>query len=393
MTRSIAASTFWGMSRRFSILLALGLVLGCGDGREASPPDSPAGDAADSDTTTAARADSTRLVVVAGPLRIEPAGDAEAVTDVAVGTTLRVVGDTTVGAGRWVRLATWDDRKGWMPERSVLDPALWTHYAEALGGVAVVALRPAYPVGEGRWAAEAPFPSPDFDLPAEAWLARDSLLSTHVTERDTMRVECTGARHSLVLLDRADRTGARRGARLEEGSLAIPSARRPSARSLAIGDLDPEPDLREAVETAARSAIEAGPRGGVSDDGDTPPPDPTDPSRFDWRSVGSDAAWAAVSWNPFEGREAEITPGRWGAAFLAVRGESGWTVRTVLPLDWAFVGPDAPPWRLLSAVATVPGRPTLLAIEALEYEGARIDLYLADDTGFRRFYRGYYWGC
>lgn len=337
-------------------------------------------------------ADSTRVVLVGGPLRIRPAGDGAAVADIAAGTVLREVGDTTIGSTPWVRLATWDDRKGWMPRSAVLQAGLWAHYSDALGGVAVISLRPAYPIGEGRWAAEAPYPSPDFMPSAAAWLAGDSLIHARVTERDTMTVECTGARYPLAVLDRADRAGTRRGVRLEEGALALPASGEPKGRAFPVAPLEPDEGLLRAVEGAVRAAVEAGPAGEIPEDAEAPPVVDAGP-RLDWRGLGPDAAWAVAYWNPFEGREAEIMPGRWGAAFLAVRDGSGWSVQTVVPLDWAFVGSESPPWRLLAAVATVPGRPTLLAVEAVEYEGARVDLYLADDTGYRRFYRGFYWGC
>lgn len=378
------------MTRRLSTLGLLFLVAACGDGAPEGQP-APADTAA---ADTAGTADSVRIVLVTGALRLEPAAGAAAVTEVAAGTVLRIVGDTGIGRRRWVRLATWDDRMGWMSEREVLDAGLWSHYAGTLGGIAPVALRPAYPVGDGRWAAERPFPSPDLDPPGDVWLAGDSLVSTATVERDTMTVECTGERHSLAILERGARATSGRGVRLEDGVLAIPASREPTARPLLVGPLDPDAGLREAVADAARAALETGPPDEPPADTDAPPPPaPATPPLLDWRAVGQDAAWAVAYWNPFEGREAEIMPGRWGVAFLALRDETGWAVRTVLPLGWSSVGPDAPPWRLLAAVATVPGRPTLLAIEVLGYEGARIDLHLADDAGFRRFYRGFYWGC
>lgn len=380
------------MSRPFLFLLSC-LVAACGDGaeRESAPVEAAAAD------TTAAGAeatDSARIVLVPGALRLEPVAGAAAVTDVAAGTILRIVGDTTVGSDRWVRLATWDDRTGWISEAEVLDGGLWSHYAGALGGIAPVALRPAYPIGGGAWAVERPFPSPDLDPPGDVWLAGDSLVSTAAVRRDTMTVGCTGERHPLVILERGVRAASGRGVRLDDGVLAIPASREPTARPLFVGPLEPDDELREAVAGAARAALEAGPRGEVGTDPEVPPPpDPAAAPVLDWRAVGPDGAWAVAYWNPFEGREAGAMPGRWGTAFLAVRGEPGWTVRTVLPLDWSSVGPDAPPWRLLAALATVPGRATILAIEVVEYEGARIDLHLADDAGFRRFYRGFYWGC
>lgn len=381
-----------GVRRPLPTLLVLLALAACGDGTGDDPGSggTPPADTAPSGET--AGADSVRIVLVPGPLRVHPADGAAAVTDVAAGTTLRATGDTTAGSDRWVRLSTWDDRTGWMPRTSVLDAGLWSHYSNALGGVALVALRPAYPAS-GRWVAEAPFPSPDLDPPAEAWLVGDSLLHARVTGRDTMRLECIDARHSLAVLDGPGRSPEGPGARLEKAMLAIPSAREPAARALAVTALDPESELREVVETAARAALEAGPPGGVPDHADAPPPDAGTEPLFDWRSVGPDAAWAVAYWNPHEGEGADISPGRWGTALLAVRTGDAWTVRTVLPLAWTFAGPTAPPWRLVSAVATVPDRPTLLAVEVVEYEGARIDLHLADDAGFQRFYRGFYWGC
>lgn len=343
---------------------------------------------------TAAAAAETRIVLAPGPLRIDPSDDADGVADAAAGTALRVVGDTTIAGARWVRLATWDDRRGWMPVSAVLEPGLWAHYLEALGGVPVTATRPAYPVEDGRWVAEKPFPSPDFDPPAAVRLAADGWVATRVARRDTVTVGCTGERLSAALLGTGV-VGAipEDGSFLSRGTLAVPVESDPSATPLAIGPLEPGPAWTEAVAGAASAALEDGPAPGTWRDPDAPPPPAGGEPVIEWRSAGPDAAWAVASWNPYGGADARVMPGRWAAAFVAVREGEGWTVRTAIPLQWTTAGGERAPWRLLAAIATVPGRPTLLAVEALEHEGARIDLYLADDAGYRRYHRGFYWGC
>ncbi|MBW3660259.1 MAG: hypothetical protein KY397_01320 [Gemmatimonadetes bacterium] len=368
--------------RVLPVLLAMGAACG------GEPPESGPVPADTAQPDPAATAERVRIVLVAGPLRSRPAAAAPAVTEAAAGTTLRLVSDTTAASGRWLRLATWDDRKGWMPEDAVLDAGLWTHYVETLGGATPAALRPAYPMSGGRWGAEKPFPSPDLDPPAEVWLAADSLVHSRVVGRDTLRYECTGARHSMAVLER----GIPGAGRPDGGAIAIPASRPPAGRTLPVGALDPEAGLLEAIADATDAALAAAPSRRVPEDA-LPPPEPGAEARLAWRAVGEDGAWAVATWHPSRGREAGTMPGRWAGAFLAIRGAGGWSVRTVLPLQWTTVAPAAPPWRLLAAVATVPGRPTLLAVESLQPEGSRIDLLLADERGFRRLYAGFYRGC
>lgn len=369
------------MSRRFLPLWLAALAACAGPGRDAAP--APA-NAPPPDSARPAR-----VVLVSGPLRIAPAAEADGVADAAAGTTLRAVADTTVDGRRWVRLATWDDRTGWMPASSVMEPGLWTHYVEALGGAPPTATRPAYPIGDGAWGAEKPFPSPDFDPPAAVRLAADSMVGARVVRRDTLSIACSGARLSMALLDRgAPRATRLPGGDLSRGVIAIPTDRVPRARALAVGPLEPEPALAAAVRRASVAALEAGP---AADAAGADVPAPGAGPQVDWRAAGSAAAWAVASWAaPADGTS---PPGRWAVAFVAARAKGGWTVRTAIPLRWTVPEPGRAPWALVSAVATVPDRPTLLAVEETRPGGGRIDLYLADDAGYRGYYRGFPHGC
>ncbi|HEY7472169.1 MAG TPA: hypothetical protein VIE68_07475 [Gemmatimonadota bacterium] len=348
-------------------VLLLGAVLACGQPRsESTREDSiPARDSVEGGERA--------VVLTTGPIHVERDEASPPVTEVAAGTLLRIVPDSAGGTD-WVRVATWDDRRGWIPAPRLIGMQLWSRFAEALGGVAPVLLRAAYPVEGGRWAIEAPLGSSGFTVASTAWILADSAWSARVVRIDSIENLCGGERHRFGTTDAP--AGGENFPVLEAGVLAAPSGTRPSARRLPIEALDPEPAL---AALADRIAGELGPPGATGP-----------PEAVEWRSLGPDAAWAALSWrseDPATGR-AQVA-----AAALFRRGDAGWEhVATMAPAPSSAEIP-APAWRPVAAYSTGGAAPTLLLVEAFEYEGARLDIWIERGGGFARIHEGYYWGC
>lgn len=361
--------------RRFPSLLLLALLplLGCGDPPR---PEStrPTGEPGALDSTGGDQV----IVLRTGPLHLERDEASPGVTEVVAGTLLRIVSDTVdVADDDWVRVATWDDRRGWIPASHLMEPGLWTHYGRALGGVSPVLLRPAYPVEGGRWAIEAPLGSPGITPASTAWLLEDSARRPRVVEIDSLENICGGELHRFGALDLP--AAADHFPFLEGGVLATPSGSRPTTRRLAVGPLDPDPAL---VELARSAAEELGPRGGGG---------PLPPESIEWAALGESAAWAALSWpvdDPVSG-QAQLAAG-----LVFLRGDDGWErVGTVAPTPSTAEIPT-PAWRPVAAYSVEgPAYPTLLLLEAFEYEGAHLDIWIERGGGFARIYEGYYWGC
>jgi len=148
-----------------SWLVVAAITLGaCDDGAgpEASPP--PAGSAID---------DSPRFVAIRPvALLVAPDPEAGVVTTLATGTVLRAVGGEPGPAG-WSRVATWDERRGWVEADALVDPAAWGRLEGALGGFPPSELRPAHPVA-GGWIVEAPYGSPSLYQGAGVYVLGDS---------------------------------------------------------------------------------------------------------------------------------------------------------------------------------------------------------------------------
>ena len=349
-------------------LLALGPACGSppaadrsGDGSPA-PSDSPAGAA-------------ERVVVLqAGPLHLEPDPGSPGVTEVPAGALLEVVAGTAAG-DEWVRVATWDDRRGWLPASRIMAPEQWAQYGRALGGVSPVLVRPAYPVEGGRWAVEAPLGSAGLTTASTAWLLGDSALGARVTGIDSLENACGGERHRFAVLDL--RSGTDDRPHLEAGLLATPSGGRPSVRRLAVGPLEPGSDL---AELGRRTARDTSPPGGGEP-----------PASMEWSALGDAAAWVAVSW-PAENPASGETQRALGVVFR--RMADGWErAATIGPAGSSATIPT-PAWRPVAAYATGAATfPTLLLLEEFENEGAHLDVWIERGGRYERTYRGYYWGC
>ena len=331
-------------------------------------PEPPAG--SDSAAVDSAARESI-VVLRTGPLHLEPEVASPGITDVAAGTLLRVVGDSGEAEG-WVRVATWDDRRGWIPAERLVSTTLWAHYAQALGGVSPGSLRPAYPVDGGRWGVEAPTGSPGITSASTAWLVGDTTESVRVTAIDSVENICGGELHRFGILE--GRAGGSVWPLLEVGRIAAPSGGRPVTRTVPVGPLDPDSTLvRLAREAAAELAPGAGP-----------------PESTAWLSLGPDAAWSAMSW-PFEGQAEGIS--QRAAAVVFRRAGSGWErAASIAPTRSTAMIPTAA-WRPVAAYSTGAQHPTLLLLEAREYEGAHLDLWIDRGEGYVRIYEGYYWGC
>ena len=354
------------------VLIALWLAPACDGGRPRPDPDEP-GAAGESGGE-----EPTRLVVVqTGPIAVEPHEGAASLAEVVAGTLLRVVPDTT-GGGEWVRVATWDDREGWIHASRLTEPGLWAHYGEALGQVSPLLLRPAYPVEGGSWAVEAPLDSPGFTTASTAWLLGDSTRTARVVAIDSFENICGGDRYRFATLDIAS-AAVEYLPFLEGGALAGPSGARPRARRLPIGALDPDPAL---VALAREIAEDLGPRG---------PSGPLAPESIEWKSLGEGAAWAVLSW-PIE--DQATGQAQLAAALVFLRAESGWEQLSAFAPAPSSAEIPSPAWRPVAAYATgASAGPTLLLVEALEYEGAHLDIWIERGDGLTRIHEGYYWGC
>jgi len=358
------------------VVLACLQALGTGCG---SPPEaarSPDGSPAPSDAPArAASAGGEQIVVLrAGPLHLEPDPDSPGITDVPAGALLEIVPDAA-GDDDWVRVATWDDRHGWLPASRIMAAEQWAQYGRALGGVSPVLVRPAYPVAAGRWAVEAPLGSPGLTPASTVWLLGDSARGARVAEIDSLENICGGERHRFAVLDQ--RSGARDGPHLDQGLLATPSGGRPGARRLPVRPLEPGSDL---AALARRSAADAAPGAG----GEPPP-------SIAWSALGDSAAWVAFSW-PAE----ESASGQAQRALAVVfrRTANGWERAASIGPAGSSATIPAPAWRPVAAYATGAATfPTLLLLERLESEGAQLDVWIEREGRYEQVYRGYYWGC
>ena len=351
-----------------SILLLLWLVahaLGCGPASEtaqdgAAPPDS---------------APRERVVVLtAGPLHLEPDSTSPGVTQVQAGAILDLVPEAPAETG-WVRVATWDDRRGWLPASRLIEQSQWAHYGQALGGVAPALVRVAYPVEGGVWGVEAPLGTPGITPASTAWLVGDSAVGIRVTAIDSLEDVCSGELHRFGILDARSSGGDL--PRLDEGRLMTPSGNRPTIRRLPPGRLDPGAELTGLLVAAARELAPSG-----SDPG---------AATVSWEALGSESAWASLSWpseDPATGR-AQLA-----SAVVFRRGRDGWERAASLGPHPSSAEIPTPAWRPVGAFATgTSGFPTILLLEALEYEGAHLDIWIERGGRYQRIYEGYYWGC
>jgi hypothetical protein len=275
----------------------------------------------------------------------------------------------------WERVATWDDRRGWIPTGRLMEQTQWAHYGQALGGVAPSLVRVAYPVEGGVWAVEAPLGTPGITPASTAWLLGDSVVGARVTAIDSLEDVCSEELHRFGILDARYAGGTL--PRLEEGRLVTPSGSRPTVRRLAVRPLDPGPELRGLVVDAAR---ELAPRGS----------DPAAAS-VEWAALGEESVWASLSWpaeDPASGR-AQLA-----AAVVFRRGREGWERAAALGPSPSSAEVPTPAWRPVAAFATAPsGFPSILLLEGLEYEGAHLDIWIERGGRYERIYEGYYHGC
>lgn len=361
------------MRCRVTLLLLCLLVLGWGCDAPRSGSERPGAEGPERPDS----ASRERLVVLrAGPLHLERDLGSPGVTEVQAGTLLDVIPDSASGDD-WVRVATWDDRRGWIPASRLMEPEQWSDYGRALGGVSPILLRPGYPVEGGRWAVEAPLGSPGLTSASSAWLLGDSARGTRIVEIDSLENICGGEHHRFGVLDL--RFTADDWPLLEEGLLVTPSGSRPATRRLAVGPLDPDPAL---VELVRRAAGELGPSEAKG---------PAVPESIEWSALGEDAAWAALSW-PVE--DVATGQAQLASALVFRRAGDGWErVGTLGPVASSAEFPT-PAWRPVAAYSTgAAAFPTVLLLEGLEYEGAHLDIWIERGDRYERIYQGYYWGC
>ena len=355
------------MRRRISAALLILALHGC-DGSPAPEPQAVADTAAQADSTGEERV----VVLRSGPLHLEPDDGSPGITDVIAGTLLRALPDSA-GATGWVRVATWDDRRGWIPVARLVPVELWAHYGRALGGVSPALLRPAYPVDGGRWAVEAPLGSPGITPASTGWLLSDSASAIRITAIDSVENICGGELHRFGVLDRSE--SGEHWPFLEAGRIATPSGTRPVAAAVTVGPLVPDSVL---LRLAREGASELEPAAGA-------------PESTEWVALGPDAAWAALSW-PFEDEALGIS--QRAVALVFRRSPTGWErVSAIAPAPSTAEIPTAA-WRPVAAYSTGgASHPTLLLLEAREYEGAHLDVWIERGDGYQRMYEGYYWGC
>lgn len=350
-----------------ALVLLLSLPPACN-----SPPGAERGGepAAPADTAPRARV----VVLQSGPLHLEPDPDSPAVTRLQAGALLEVVDDD--GGGAWVRVATWDDRQGWLPASRVMEPEQWSEYGRALGGVSPILARPAYPVAGGRWAVEAPTGSAGLTTASTTWLLGDSARGVRIVEIDSLENVCGGERYRFAALDLPAAAGDR--PRLEQGLLLTPSGSRPTARRLAVRPLEPDDGL---VALARRAAGELSAAGTES----------STPVSAEWLALGGDAVWAALSWT-----DGDAASGRAQRALALVfrRTAGGWQRAGAIGPAGSSATIPTPAWRPVAAYATGAATfPTILLLQRNEYEGAHLDVWIEREGWYERAYAGYYWGC
>lgn len=349
------------------LVLAAAGLWACGGSPTPAPP------ASDSAPAAADSLSEERVVVLrAGPLHLEPDASSPGVTEVPAGGLLSAIPDSS-GREGWVRVATWDDRRGWIPAERLVPSRLWAHYGRALGGVSPVLLRPAYPVDARRWAVEAPVGSPGFTSASTAWLLGDSATAVRVAAIDSVENVCGGELRRVGILDA--RAGGRPGPLLEAGRIAAPSGGRPAASRVAVGPFEPDPALASMAAAAATDLVSGA---GA-------------PASTDWAALGPDAVWVALAW-PEEDAGSGIS--QRAAALVFRRTESGWErVSGIAPQPSTAAIPTAA-WRPVAALSTEGSiHPTILLLEARETEGAHLDIWVERGGGYQRIYEGYYWGC
>jgi len=328
------------MFRLASLGLAV-LVLACGERR----PDAGA----------PAAADTSEPVVVAIHglvLRAAPADTAGEAFEVAAGNPLRV----REMRGGWLRLATWDDRVAWAPEAALVDLALWAHYQDALGGAPLSDLRPAYPLGDGRWGVEAPPPSPGVVTTGSLWIVGGEPLSANLAGVDEVPNSC-GRPYRIGIL--AEAPGPARGGSPDLGRARIATTAAPGStlQPLAAGPAEPDSAAQAAIRRLADTA-------GL------------EPAA--WHALGDAALWVTLA----------APDGARIAAVVVVAGEA----RLVVPPHPALGPPEA--LRPVLGFATAgDARPTILLVERPGAAGTRLEAYVARELDYRRFYQGYAWGC
>jgi hypothetical protein len=344
-------------------------------------PARPAAGAGGADTTAA---EAARVVPLRGVgLRVEPFESSPVTIEVAAGAPLRLV-EARYG---WLRLATWDDRTGWAPDTETVDLALWIHYQQALGGAPLSDLRPGYPLGDGRWGVEGPPPSPGVMTAASVWVLGPETTAASVVDADNLPSPCGGALR-FGLLAEAPPGGSAPGGEpmLSRARLVTTAAPAPSLVALEPRIASPEPSQVLAVREIADSLLAA--FGGA---GARTRPGPR-PARFapaEWLALGDGALWATLAGEPDRERP---NADSWAAAVVVLGDGTDPEVRLVVP---PYPAPALPPaLRPVIAFSTTgDGRPTLFVVHRLDYQGQRIELYVARERDVRLFYRGYAWGC
>jgi len=356
--------------------LAAPLALGC---RE--PAAEPGAKAPGADTTAA---EDVRVVALRGlGLRVEPSESSPVSIEAAAGSPIRLV-ESRDG---WLRLATWDDRTGWAPETETVDLALWIHYQQALGGAPLSDLRPGYPLGDGRWGVEGPPPSPGVMTAASVWVLGPETAAAGVVDAANVPSSCGGALRFGLLGEAPAGSGATGGMPvLARARLVTTAAPAPSLAGLEPRIASPEPSQVLAVRAIADSLLAAF---GAALTAERPAAAPARFAPAEWLALGEGALWATLAGEP--GRE-RPNADSWAAAVVVLGDGADPEVRLVVP---PYRAPALPPaLRPVIAFSTTgDGRPTLFVVHRLDYEGQRIELYVARERDVRLFYRGYAWGC
>ncbi|MFN2421811.1 MAG: SH3 domain-containing protein [Gemmatimonadota bacterium] len=313
-------------------------------------------------------------------LRIEPVASAEAILEASPGTPLRVI-ESRSG---WLRVATWDGRVGWIPEGETFELSLWVHYQEALGGIAPSDLRPAYPLADGRWAVEAPFPS-GMTTGSSVWVYGEPASVIGVTTIAEIQSTC-GVRRMAILADRPSAStpeASGRALRADEPALdlallAAPGAPSPRLRRLAPAPATPNPAQTQAVMEATQRLLAS--RG---DDAAA-----RAIATAEWLAIGEGALWVRLGGE--SGGAGPEAPS-WAATLLVQGTSPDVRVHAVVA---PYPAPNPSAVRLLHAFATDSGtRPTLFIVERVDSGGPQIEMYAAGADDVRRLYAGYGWGC
>lgn len=341
-------------------MLSLGVAVACAD--------EPAADSS-GDVTSAVTEPAKVVALEQLALRISPEDGAAVVTMVSAGTPLARLADSlppAPGSSRWLRVATWDERSGWVPADRTIDAGRWAGYATALGG-APIALRAAYPI-DGEWAVEAPPYSSGITPISTVWVLGDSAWSARIAAIDTV-AGCRGATHRIAWLDAVPAGGA--APDLTRAGLALPASHRPAATRLAVAPLaTPEARLK------AAALDEAGRRF-------APPEVP----RVWFYRVGQADRWVTLRW---AGPAGVVDT---AAALLLQPDGAGWRAATVVAPSGTRAAADRSPLVPTAAYETVVGQATLFLVNVVDSIGARVDIHLAGVGGYQRLRVGYNWGC